>query len=64
MSTKSRNLTEEERTKKLEALKRELAIGTEQLERGEHHEFPSVEELFDHIKTEAHKRLKRKSYDH
>jgi CTP:phosphocholine cytidylyltransferase-like protein len=46
-------------TEKLEALKRELAIGIEQLERGECHEFDSVEELLSHIKTDAHKRIKQ-----
>ena len=46
---------------KLTALKRELAVGIEQLDRGEFYEYSSVKEMFDDIKAEASKRQKTKS---
>jgi antitoxin ParD1/3/4 len=49
------------RKKKLQALKRELAIGIRQLERGEFYEYASVQELFDDIKAQAQKRQKTKA---
>lgn len=49
------------RKAKLAALKRELAVGIEQLDRGEFYEYSSVKEMFDDIKAEASKRQKAKS---
>jgi len=42
---------------RLQELKREIASGTDQLERGEFKEFASGEELADHIEAEGRKLL-------
>jgi len=44
-----------ERKEKLTALRKELAIGLNQLDRGEYVEYASVEELFDDIQSEVTK---------
>lgn len=49
------------RKQKLAALKRELAVGIEQLDRGEFYEYSSVKEMVEDIKAEASKRQKTKS---
>jgi hypothetical protein len=43
----------EARRRKLEALKRELAVGIEQLDRGEFYEYSSVSEMADDIRAES-----------
>jgi antitoxin ParD1/3/4 len=49
------------RKTKVAALKRELAVGIEQLDRGEFYEYSSAQEMFDDIKAEVGKRQKTKS---
>ena len=42
---------------RLEALKKEIAIGTEQLEKGEVAKYKDVEELAEKIKSEGRRRI-------
>jgi hypothetical protein len=48
------------REEKLKALRSEIAKGVKSLERGEGIEYDSVSQLFDDIKSEAAKSIKRK----
>lgn len=48
------------RREKLAALRKELAIGLDLLDRGEFVEYASVEELFDDIQSEVTKRTAKK----
>ena len=45
-----------ERGAKLTALRKELAIGLNQLDRGEYLEYASVDELFEDTQSEVNKR--------
>ena len=49
-----------QRKEKLTALRKELAIGLDQLDRGEYVEYASVDELFDDIQAEVTKRTAKK----
>ena len=49
------------RRQKLAALRREIQIGIDEIERGEYFEYDSVEELFDDIEAAAAKRTTKKS---
>jgi hypothetical protein len=49
-----------QREEKLTALRKELAIGLDQLDRGECVEYASVEQLFDDIQADAIKRTAKK----
>jgi antitoxin ParD1/3/4 len=48
------------RRQKLAALRREIQIGVDQIERGEYHEYTSVDELFDDIEAAVAKRTAQK----
>jgi len=48
------------RRQKLAALRREIQIGIDEIERGEYFEYDSVEELFDDIEAAAAKRTTKK----
>jgi len=49
------------RRQKLAALRREIQIGIDEIERGEYFEYDSVDELFDDIEAAAAKRTTKKS---
>ena len=48
------------RRQKLAALRREIQIGIDEIERGEYFEYDSVDELFDDIEAAAVKRTTKK----
>jgi antitoxin ParD1/3/4 len=48
------------RRQKLAALRREIQIGIDQIERGEYLDYTSVDELFDDIQIEVTKRAAKK----
>lgn len=48
------------RRKKLAALRREVQIGIDQLERGEYREYTSVEDLFEDVEAEVGRRAVKK----
>ena len=49
------------RRQKLAALRREIQIGIDEIERGEYFEYDSLDELFNDIEAAAVKRITKKS---
>lgn len=48
------------RREKIAALRREIQIGVDEIERGEYHEYASVEELFEDVEAAVAKRSAKK----